>query len=95
MNKNYLLFTFDSDELRQLIREELAPFFEPAQTTKLLNDDELLSIDEACAFLKISRPTLRKLTRMKKINSKMFGRTIRYNKSNLINSFKNNHDENR
>jgi excisionase family DNA binding protein len=84
MESHTLLFKLSPEELRGLIKEELEKVLNPS-VQKEPSIDELISIDEACTFLKISRPTLRKLTQSGKIPYQKLGRTIRYNKSELVN----------
>ena len=58
----------------------------------LLEDRELdkaLTTEDACYFLSISRQTLYKLVRSKKIPGKKVGENYRFLKSDLIRYFKN------
>lgn len=59
---------------------------------RLLQDregDKALTTEDACHFLSISRQTLYKLVRLKKIPGRKVGDNYRFLKSDLIRYFKN------
>ncbi len=53
------------------------------------NDDKALTTEDACQFLSISRQTLYKLVKSKKIPGRKVGDNYRFLKSSLIRYFKN------
>lgn len=53
-----------------------------------LNNDKALTTEDACHFLSISRQTLYKLVRSKKIPGRKVGDNYRFLKSDLIRYFK-------
>lgn len=52
------------------------------------NDDKVLTTEDACEFLSISRQTLYKLVKSKKIPGRKVGDSYRFLKSALIHYFK-------
>ena len=52
------------------------------------NDDKVLTTEDACEFLSISRQTLYKLVKSKKIPGRKVGDNYRFLKSTLIHYFK-------
>ena len=53
------------------------------------NEDKVLTTEDACQFLSISRQTLYKLVKSKKIPGRKVGDNYRFLKSALIRYFKN------
>jgi len=53
------------------------------------NGDKALTTEDACQFLSISRQTLYKLVKSKKIPGRKVGDNYRFLKSDLISYFKN------
>jgi len=53
------------------------------------NNDKALTTEDACHFLSISRQTLYKLVKSKKIPGRKVGDNYRFLKSDLIRYFKN------
>ncbi len=53
------------------------------------NSDKALTTEDACLFLSISRQTLYKLVKAKKIPGRKVGDNYRFLKSDLIRYFKN------
>ena len=53
------------------------------------NEDKALTTEDACQFLSISRQTLYKLVKAKKIPGRKVGDNYRFLKSDLIRYFKN------
>ncbi len=53
-----------------------------------LQDDRALTTEAACDFLSISRQTLYKLVKMKKIPGRKVGDNYRFLKSDLVRYFK-------
>ena len=53
------------------------------------NEDKILTTEDACQFLSISRQTLYKLVKSKKIPGRKVGDNYRFLKSALIRYFKN------
>ena len=53
------------------------------------DDDKALTTEDACDFLSISRQTLYKLVKAKKIPGRKVGDNYRFLKSDLIRYFKN------
>ena len=56
---------------------------------EIQEDDKALTTEEACHFLSISRQTLYKLVKSKKIPGRKVGDNYRFLKSDLIRYFKN------
>lgn len=56
---------------------------------EIRSDDRALTTEGACEFLSISRQTLYKLVRSKKIPGRKVGDSYRFLKSDLIRYFKN------
>ena len=59
------------------------------QETDLDSTDKALTTEDACEFLSISRQTLYKLVKSKKIPGRKVGDNYRFLKSDLIRYFKN------
>ena len=59
------------------------------QEVEAENADKALTTEDACAFLSISRQTLYKLVKSKKIPGRKVGDNYRFLKSDLIRYFKN------
>ncbi len=57
--------------------------------TEIQEDDKALTTEDACHFLSISRQTLYKLVKSKKIPGRKVGDNYRFLKSDLIRYFKN------
>ena len=57
--------------------------------TEIKEDDKALTTEDACHFLSISRQTLYKLVKSKKIPGRKVGDNYRFLKSDLIRYFKN------
>tara|TARA_R100000655_G_scaffold107648_1_gene158367 strand:+ start:3587 stop:3826 length:240 start_codon:yes stop_codon:yes gene_type:complete len=74
----------DIEKLKHLIREEIAK--DRAREEKIAPElESLYTENEACEFLKISRPTMLKLRKGGKVNYFTTGNGIRYKKSDLLN----------
>ena len=53
---NDILFSaLTADQIRDIIRKELESYF---QNRELQQDDKMLSIEEACEYLKLKKPTI-------------------------------------
>jgi len=80
--------TLTKDELRDMLREEinLLKKNEDKETSQLKNQDEFLTVQEACNLLRISKPTLYKRMEDGTINSKRMGSRILFNRAELINT---------
>ena len=59
------------------------------QATEAESPDKALTTEDACEFLSISRQTLYKLVKSKKIPGRKVGDNYRFLKSDLIRYFKN------
>ncbi len=59
------------------------------QESKIDSGDKALTTEDACLFLSISRQTLYKLVKAKKIPGRKVGDNYRFLKSDLIRYFKN------
>ena len=59
------------------------------QESELESADKALTTEDACQFLSISRQTLYKLVKSKKIPGRKVGDNYRFLKSDLIRYFKN------
>ena len=59
------------------------------ELTEIQEDDKALTTEDACHFLSISRQTLYKLVKSKKIPGRKVGDNYRFLKSDLIRYFKN------
>ena len=59
------------------------------QATEAESADKALTTEDACEFLSISRQTLYKLVKSKKIPGRKVGDNYRFLKSDLIRYFKN------
>jgi excisionase family DNA binding protein len=70
-----LLFTQGADMNKSFVSDE--------------KDDKALTTEDACEFLSISRQTLYKLVKSKKIPGRKVGDNYRFLKSDLIRYFKN------
>lgn len=55
---------------------------------EIMDDDKALTTEDACHFLSISRQTLYKLVKSKKIPGRKVGDNYRFLKSDLIRYFK-------
>ena len=68
----------------KLIKEEVAEAV--AKAEKIVPEEEILYTEnEACNFLKITRPTILKLRKDGKLNYFKVGKGIRYKQSDLLN----------
>tara|TARA_R100000808_G_C2153033_1_gene162845 strand:+ start:3372 stop:3614 length:243 start_codon:yes stop_codon:yes gene_type:complete len=74
----------DIEKLKHLIREVLAEE-KTNEKKEVPKEAHLYTENEACKFLKISRPTMLKLRKMGKIKYKKLNGIIRYRKSDLLN----------
>ena len=72
------------NHVKQLIKEEVAKAME--KVVKTVPEEEILCTeDEACEFLKITRPTMFKLRKEGKVKYFTVGSGIRYKQSDLLN----------
>ena len=83
-------------ELLELIDKSVHNAFDkiaarPVQVPK----DELMSVEETCAFLRISKVTLHKWKKRKLIQSYRIGRKIFFKKKEVFNSFQTMFDKTR
>ena len=68
----------------KLIKEEVAEAV--AKAEKIVPEEEIVYTEnEACNFLKITRPTILKLRKEGKLNYFKVGKGIRYKQSDLLN----------
>ena len=68
----------------KLIKEEVAEAV--AKAEKIVLEEEIVYTEnEACNFLKITRPTILKLRKEGKLNYFKVGKGIRYKQSDLLN----------
>ena len=74
--------TIDIEQLKALIDERIKK--NNIDKEKSWNDD-ILTEDEACEFLKITRPTLYKLRKEGKVKYMKAGKGFRYLRSYLLN----------
>ena len=74
--------TVDIKEFNALIDERIK---EHIKSYKQNWNDDILTEDEACEFLKISRPTLHKLRKEGKVKYMKVGKGFRYLRSDLLN----------
>ena len=72
------------NHVKQLIKEEVAKAM--AKAEKIVPEEEsVYTENEACNFLKITRPTILKLRKEGKLNYFKVGKGIRYKQSDLLN----------
>ena len=74
--------TVDIKEFNALIDERIK---EHIKSCKQNWNDDILTEDEACEFLKITRPTLYKLRKEGKVKYTNAGKGFRYLRSDLLN----------
>ena len=88
------VFTFiPLDELKQLINESVRTSFND-EVVNLFNlnknqKEELMSLSEACDFLRVSKVTIHKWKKLKKIQSYRIGRKIYFKQKELIDALNN------
>ena len=76
------MINLDKQKLEALIEKKVE---EKVITLKEMWESEVMTENEACEFLKLSRPTLLKLRKEGKIEYKRYGKEIRYKRSDLLN----------
>ncbi|TCZ73457.1 helix-turn-helix domain-containing protein [Flaviaesturariibacter aridisoli] len=86
MQERLMLIT--EPELTNLITKAINKAFETLKAVQEQKGEEWLTFDEACKYLGVSKPTLRKLTKGYKLTAYPVGRQIRYNKQELDQSIK-------
>jgi excisionase family DNA binding protein len=80
--KQIMKVEFDLEELEAIIDKKVQ---EKYNSLKESWETEFMTGKEVCAFLNISRPTLLNLRKLGKVKYKLFGREIRYKRSDLLN----------
>lgn len=73
---------FTEEEIRQLAKE-LAKIILP-EIKKAVNDDEILTFEQACQFLKCNKSWLYGKVRLKEIPHTKTGRYLKFSKKELI-----------
>lgn len=63
------IITITTDELRQLIREEVASALQTAATATTAGNDDVLTLAEARDMLRVSDSTMRRMIRQREIPS--------------------------
>ena len=72
------------NHVKQLIKEEVAKAMEKVEKT-VAEEEIVYTENEACNFLKITRPTILKLRKEGKVKYFTVGSRIRYKQSDLLN----------
>ena len=72
------------NHIKQLVKEEVAKAMEKVEKI-VPGEESVYTENEACKFLKITRPTILKLRKEGKVNYFTVGSGIRYKKSDLLN----------
>lgn len=81
---NNLVFTqLSIPEIKQLFRQELENYFANQQPPKTEEADQLLTIDEAAEFIKLSKPTVYSLVSRKEIPHSKKGKRLYFSKQEL------------
>lgn len=91
---DYTMFTvMPINELTELIKRSVKDCFENELKefikSSVKKEEQLLQIEEACQLLKVSKVTIHKWKKHKKIISYRIGRKIYFKKDELMNSIKN------
>lgn len=77
------------DELLELFKEKVLNEIEKFYTRPLqVQNEELITIDDACKFLKVSKVTIHKWKKIKLICSYRIGRRVYFKKTELLNSLR-------
>lgn len=88
MMEQIVLYQFSKDELVDIIRTELKNISSNSENNLSEEFTELLTRSEVVELLKISLPTLSEWTKKGWLNSYRIGNSIRYKRSEIINSLK-------
>ena len=73
-------------QLQEILNENIDSRIANSQPTQSKEDDELLTVKEAAAFLKISKMSLHNWKKAGKVKYHRIGSRIRFKKSELLNA---------
>jgi excisionase family DNA binding protein len=91
MNQSkFFLTPFSAEEVKNLVKQALSELHQEYPINDNEEDDEYLTQKEAAKFLKVSAPTIIKWKQENKIPYYQIGRTIKFKKSELLDSMKRN-----
>lgn len=80
-----MCIVYSETELKSIVKEAID---KAINQKKDAPEDELLTVNEACAYLKISRPTMHRWRKSGVIPSTTIGKNVRFSK-NKLNEFLN------
>ena len=85
--ENVFLTSLTTPEVRQMLRQELEQFFANRGTLpgEDCNEEEILSIQQAASFLKLTVPTLYTLNSKGEVPSCKRGKRLYFSKADLVN----------
>ena len=85
--ENVFLTSLTTPEVRQMLRQELEQFFANRGTLsgEAGNEEEILSIQQAASFLKLTVPTLYTLNSKGEVPSCKRGKRLYFSKADLVN----------
>jgi|ERR1017187_3992497 excisionase family DNA binding protein len=86
ISPNTRIIDLTSSQLQELISDAVKKELANSQPTQPREDDELLTVEEAAAFLKISKVSLHKWKKSGKVKYHRIGSRIRFKKSELLNT---------
>jgi len=85
MKENIILTQLSTEDIRQLLREELTSYFQLQTSDKQQTSSTILSIDEVCEYAKISKSHCYKLTSQNLIPHSKKGKRLYFNKEEIDN----------